>query len=78
MEIRHGDELIREHIRPAFLRRWDGVSNELELRYDEIQEMSPMLQVYWRTKSKNMNAIVLLEFGRMEYFSFEDDAIKLS
>lgn len=34
LEIRHGDEMAREHVRPSFLRRWDGVSNELELTQD--------------------------------------------
>lgn len=40
--------------------------------------MSPMLEVYWRTKSRNMRAIVFLQFGMMEYFAFENDAITLS
>jgi DNA mismatch repair ATPase MutS len=37
-----------------------------------------MLEVYWRVKSKNMKAIVFLEFGKMEFFVFENDAIYLS
>jgi hypothetical protein len=69
---------MREHVRPDFLRRWDGISNELELTPEELKEMSPMLQVYWRTKSRNMRAVVFLEFGRMEYFAFENDAILLN
>ena len=40
--------------------------------------MSPMLGVYWRTKSRNMKAVVFLQFGSMEYFAFENDAILLS
>ena len=40
--------------------------------------MSPMIQVYWRTKSRNMKAVVFLEFGKMEYFAFENDAILLN
>lgn len=39
--------------------------------------MSPMFRVYWETKSKNMNAIIFLQFGKMEYFAFENDAIIL-
>lgn len=78
LDIRHADESTREHIRPAFLKRWDGISNELELTPNELNNLSPMLQVYWATKSKNMNVIVFLEFGKMEYFAFEDDAIKLN
>ena len=34
--------------------------------------------VYWRTKSRNMRAVVFLQFGGMEYFAFENDAIMLS
>ncbi len=36
-----------------------------------------MLKVYWETKSKNMNAIIFLQFGKMEFFAFENDAIIL-
>lgn len=35
------------------------------------------MRVYWEVKCKNMNAVVFLEFGRMEFFAFENDAIKL-
>ena len=37
-----------------------------------------MFRVYWQTKSKNMNAVIFLQFGRMEFFAFENDAIMLS
>jgi DNA mismatch repair ATPase MutS len=60
------------------LKRWDGISNELELTPNELNELSPMLQVYWTIKSKNMNVIVFLEFGKMEFLAFENDAIKLN
>ena len=52
-------------MRPDFLKRWDGISNELDLYEEEIDDMSPMLQVYWRTKCKNMRAVVFLEFGKI-------------
>ena len=35
------------------------------------------MRVYWEVKCKNMNAVVFLEFGRMQFFAFENDAIKL-
>jgi hypothetical protein len=60
MDIRNADESTREHIRPAFIKRWDGISNELELTPSELRAISPMLQVYWKVKSKNMNVIVFL------------------
>ena len=60
LEIRDGDEQMREHIRPDFLRRWDGISNELELYEEELQDMSPMFQVYWPVKCRNMKAVVFL------------------
>ena len=56
----NGDEVTRDHVRPPFLKRWDGVSNELKLTEEEMHDLSPMLRVYWETKSKNMNAIVFL------------------
>lgn len=31
LDIHHGDKFVREHVRPAFLKRWDGESNTLEL-----------------------------------------------
>lgn len=36
-----------------------------------------MFKVYWETKSKNMNAVIFLQFGKMEFFAFENDAIIL-
>lgn len=39
--------------------------------------MSPMFKVYWETKCKNMNAIVFVMIGKMEFFAFENDAIVL-
>lgn len=32
--------------------------------------MSPMFKVYWESKSKNMNAVIFVQFGKMEYFAF--------
>lgn len=40
--------------------------------------MSPMFQVYWPIKARNMKAVVFLEFGKMEYYVFENDAFMLS
>lgn len=37
-----------------------------------------MFKVYWPVKARNMKAVVFLEFGKMEYFVFENDAILLS
>ena len=31
LEIRDMDDNLREFVRPDFLRRWDGKSNEMEL-----------------------------------------------
>ena len=39
--------------------------------------MSPMLRIYWEFKSKNMNCVILVQMGHIEYLAFEDDAIKL-
>jgi hypothetical protein len=39
--------VAKEYIRPSFLKRWDGVSNELVLSGEEMSEFSPMLRVYW-------------------------------
>jgi DNA mismatch repair ATPase MutS len=68
--------VARDHIRPSFIRRWDGESNELEIFAEELMDLTPMLQVYWRVKCKNMNTIVLIEMGR-EYMTLENDAIRL-
>jgi DNA mismatch repair ATPase MutS len=39
--------------------------------------MSPMFKVYWDVKCKNMNAIIFVQIGGMEFFAFENDAILL-
>lgn len=31
LDIHDGDNFLREHVRPAFMKRWDGSSNILEL-----------------------------------------------
>lgn len=40
--------------------------------------MSPMMRVYWLTKSRNMRAVVFLMLGKVEFFAFENDALVLS
>ena len=77
VDIKRGDKFIREHYRPTFLKRWDGESNYLKLETEELESMSPMLRIYWEHKSKNMNCIIFVQLGKIEFMAFEDDAIKL-
>ena len=77
IEIYRGDSFQGDHVRPSFLKRWDGISNTLDLTEDEYDEMSPMMKVYWRLKSRNMNSLILVQLGRVEFLAFEDDALKI-
>lgn len=36
-----------------------------------------MLRIYWEYKSKNMNCVIFVQIGTVEFFAFEDDAIRL-
>lgn len=65
LDIHNGDKFIREHVRPSFLKRWDGESNTLDLKDEELDKISPMLRVYWEHKSKNMNCIIFVQIGKV-------------
>lgn len=65
LDIHHGDSFVREHVRPSFLKRWDGHSNTLDLTPAELENLSPMLRVYWECKSKNMNCVIFCQIGKV-------------
>lgn len=47
------------------MKRWDGESNVLDITDKEFEKMSPMLRVYWKHKSKNMNCIIFTQIGKV-------------
>lgn len=38
--------------------------------------MTPMLQAYWKVKSKHMNTVIMVEVGR-EFMVLENDALRM-
>lgn len=66
------------HIRPAFMQRWDGVSDKLPITEKELSELTPGLKVYWKYKAEHMNALVFVQMGRIEFHAYENDAIRLN
>ena len=75
IDIKRGDKFIREHHTPEFLKKWDGLSNELEIDDDDLNDLSPMMKVYWEKKSKCMNSVMFVQIGSMDFLCFEKDAM---
>ena len=78
LDVYKGDDFHLSHTRPSFLSKWNGTSNTLHIPESEYKNMSPMMEVYWEHKSKNMNCVMFIQLGKIEYIVFEDDAILLS